>query len=167
MRTVLLLLAALPLLAQVPLAPTPPTAPTPAKTSAPPKASAPANTTVLWSYETPRGFQLPEPSYRFPTPIKQALLQVVQPSPALCREYHAVFLDKHRFATWLRKVLTEQQSQRAQAARTEATVLSSDPSRTSTSGGTVLSTAKARPGRAQDAGASERCLDALKLWDPE
>jgi hypothetical protein len=47
---------------------------------------------LAWSYETPRGFQLPEPAYRFPTQIKQALVQFVQPVPALCTEYHSVFL---------------------------------------------------------------------------
>ena len=72
---------------------------------------------VLWTYETPRGFQLLEPSYRYPTQVKAALLRYVQPVPALSREYHQVFLDKHKLATWLKGVLAGERVRRAQAAK--------------------------------------------------
>lgn len=150
MRRLVILVVTLPLLPQTPKPP--------ARTPAP---------GIAWSYETPRDFQLPEPSYRFPTPIKQALVQFVQPVPALTREYQAVFLDKRKFSVWFKKVLTEARSTRTKAAKAEGTVLSSNLSKLSTDGGTVLSTTKLPPKREADPEAIERYLDVLKHWAPD
>ncbi len=122
---------------------------------------------VAWSYETPRGFQLLEPAYRFPTQIKQALVQFVQPSPALCKEYHSVFLDKRKFSIWLKSVLVDSRAKRAQLAKSEGNVLSSDLSKMSPNGGTILSTATIHPRKAANPEAIERYLEVLKAWDPE
>ncbi len=146
MRSLLPLLAAMTLLSQEPK----------------PPASA-----VLWTYESPREFHLLEPSYRFPTQLKQALVQVVQPSPALCREYLGVFRDKKTFCPWLRRVLTEHRDLQAKAAKTEGKVLSSDLSTLSAEGGRVLSTAKARPRKAPEPVAMDVYLEVLKLWEAE
>jgi len=127
----------------------------------------PAASAVLWTYESPREFHLLEPSYRFPTQIKQALAQVVQPSPGLCREYLAVFRDKRTFSPWFRKVLMAQRDQQAQAAKTEGKVLSSDLSKLSPDGGRVLSTAKARPRKAPEPVSLDVYLEVLKLWEAE
>jgi hypothetical protein len=146
MRSLVPLLAAMTLLAQEPK----------------PSASA-----VLWTYESPLEFHLLEPSYRFPTQVKQALVQVVQPSPTLCREYLAVFRDKRTFCPWLRRVLTEHRDQQAKAIQTEGKVLSSDPSKVSADGGRVLSTAKARPRKGPEPVAMDVYLEVLKLWEAE
>lgn len=122
---------------------------------------------VAWIYETPQGFQLLEPTYRFPTQIKGALIQFVQPVPALCREYQGVFLDKRRFSTWLKGVLIDARAKRTHAAKSEGKVLSSDPSKMSSDGGTILSTTSIRPKNTDDLEAIERYLDVLKIWDPE
>ena len=127
----------------------------------------PSASAVLWTYESPREFRLIEPSYRFPTQLKQALVQVVQPSPTLCREYLEVFRDKQTFSLWLRRVLTEHRDQQAKAAQTEGKVLSSDPSKRSADGGQVLSTAKARPRKAPEPVSVDVYLDILKLWEAE
>ncbi len=127
----------------------------------------PTASAVLWTYESPREFHLLEPSYRFPTQIKQALVQVVQPSPGLCREYLAVFLDKRTFSPWFQKVLTAHRDQQAQAARTEGKVLSSDLSKLSADGGRVLSTAKARPRKAPEPVSLDVYLEVMKLWEAE
>ncbi len=127
----------------------------------------PSASAVLWTYDSPRDFHLLEPSYRFPTQLKQALVQVVQPSPALCREYQAVFRDKRTFAPWFRKVLSEHRDQQAKAVQTEGKVLSSDPSKLSAEGGRVLSTAKARPRKTPEPITVDVYLDVLKLWEAE
>jgi hypothetical protein len=128
---------------------------------------APAPAKVLWTYETPRGFQLLEPSYRYPTQIKEALLRYVQPVPALAREYHEVFRDKHKLATWLKGVLSGEKVRRAQAAKDQPTVLSSDPSQMSVGNATITSTAKRAPKPPAEADAIDRYLDVLKVWDGE
>jgi hypothetical protein len=122
---------------------------------------------IAWSYETPRGFQLLEPAYRFPIQIKQALIQCVQPVPALCKEYQAVFLDKRQFSTWLRGVLVDYRSKRTKQAKAEGKVISSDLSKMPSDGGTILSTATIHPRKAADLDAIERYLEVLKVWDPE
>ena len=146
MRSLVPLLAAMTLLSQEPK----------------PPASA-----VLWTYDSPRDFHLLEPSYRFPTQLKQALVQVVQPSPGLCRDYLTVFRDKRTFSPWLRKVLTEHRDQQSQAAKTEGKMLSSDLSKLSADGGRVLSTAKARPRKAPEPVSLDVYLEVLKLWEAE
>ena len=146
MRVFAILIAALPLFSQ--------------------KAKPPAPA-VAWTYETPQGFQLLEPAYRFPTQIKQALIQCVQPVPALCREYQTVFLDKRKFSAWLKGVLTDARTKRANAATSEGKVISSDPSKMSSDGGTILSTTSIRPKNTDELGAIERYLDVLKIWDAE
>lgn len=146
MRSLVPLLAAMTLLSQEPK----------------PPASA-----VLWTYDSPRDFHLLEPSFRFPTQVKQALVQVVQPSPTLCREYLAVFRDKKTFCPWFRKVLIEHRDQQAKAVQTEGKVLSSDPSKVSADGGRVLSTAKARPRKGPEPVAVDVYLEGLKLWESE
>ncbi|HJW72822.1 MAG TPA: hypothetical protein VJ486_08175 [Geothrix sp.] len=108
-----------------------------------------------------------EPSYRFPTQIKQALVQFVQPVPALSKEYQRVFLDKRKFSAWFRKVLTEARSARTRTAKPEGTVLSSDLSKLSSDGGTVLSTTKPPPRKEADLEAIERYLDLLRHWAPD
>ena len=122
---------------------------------------------VLWTYETPRGFQLLEPSYRYPIQVKAALLRYVQPVPALSREYHQVFLDKHKLATWLKGVLAGERVRRAQAAKAQPTVLSSDPSKMSVGDATITSTAKLPPKQAEDQEIIDRYLDVLKVWDKD
>ena len=122
---------------------------------------------VLWTYETPRGFQLLEPSYRYPTQVKEALLRYVQPVPALSREYHQVFRDKHKLATWLKGVLAGERVRRAQAAKAQPTVLSSDPSKMSVGDATITSTAKLPPKQAEDQEIIDRYLDVLKVWDKD
>ena len=146
MRVFAILVAALPLFSQ--------------------KAKAPAPA-VAWTYETSQGFQLLEPAYGFPSQIKGALIQFVQPIPALCREYQAVFLDKRKFSTWLKGVLIDARTKRARAAKSEGKVLSSDPSKMSSDGGTILSTTTIHPKNMDDLEAIERYLDVLKIWDPE
>ncbi len=130
------------------------------------KAKAPVPA-IAWTYETPPGFQLLEPAYRFPTQIKQALLQFVQPVPALCREYQACFLDKRNFSVWLKGVLFAARARRTKAVRDEGRVLSSDPSMMSSEGGTILSTAWIPPAEAEDPEGIEQYLDVLKVWAPE
>ena len=122
---------------------------------------------VLWTYETPRGFQLLEPSYRYPTQIKEALLRYVQPVPSLSREYHEVFRDKHKLATWLKGVLVGEQARRAQAAKGQPTVLSSDPSRMSVGDASVTSTAKHSPKQVGDQEVIDHYLDVLRVWDSD
>ncbi len=143
MRVIAILVAALPLFSQ--------------------KAKPPAPA-VAWTYETPQGFQLLEPAYRFPTQIKEALIQCVQPTPVLCREYQTVFLDKRKFSIWLKGVLINEQTK---AAKSQGRVISSDPSKTTYDGGTILSTASIHPRKADDLEAIERYLDVLKVWDPD
>ena len=102
MRMIAILVAALPLFPQ--------------------KAKPPAPA-VAWTFETPQGFQLLEPAYRFPTQIKEALVQCVQPTPALCREYQTVFLDKRKFSIWLKGVLIEERAKRTKAAKSQGRVI--------------------------------------------
>lgn len=135
------------------------------QTSRPP--AKPPATGIAWSYETPWDFHLLEPSYRFPTQIKQALVQFVQPVPTLSREYQAVFLDKRKFSAWFRKVLTEARSARSKVAKAEGTTLSSDLSKLSSNGGTVLSTTKPPPRKEADLEAIERYLEVLRQWAPD
>ena len=146
MRVFVILIAALPLFSQ--------------------KAKPPAPA-VAWTYETPQGFQLLEPAYRFPTQIKEALIQCVQPVAALCREYQTVFLDKRKFSAWLKGVLIDARTKRTNAAKSEGKVYSSDPSKTTDDGGRFYSTAPGRPKNTDELGAIERYLDVLKIWDPE
>jgi hypothetical protein len=146
MRPVLFCLAMLPLQAQA-AKPTPPA--------------------VIWTYETPRGFQLPEPKYRFPTQIKQALVQFVQPVPQLTRDYQTVFGDKRKFATWLKGVLQDRKTQLAKAGESGPTVLSSDLSKLSTRPAVITSTTKVRTKTEADLAAIERYLTVLKAWDPD
>jgi hypothetical protein len=127
----------------------------------------PAAPAVAWTYETPQGFQLLEPAYRFPTQIKQALIQCVQPVPALCREYQTIFLDKRKFSTWLKGLLIDAQTKRANAAKSEGKVYSSDPSKITSDGGTILSTTSIRPKNTDELEAIERYLDVLKIWNSE
>ena len=146
MRLIAILIAALPLFSQ--------------------KAKPPTHV-VAWSYETPKGFQLLEPAYRFPTQIKQALVQFVQPVPALTKEYQSVFTDKRKFSGWFKGVLIDYKTKRTRLAKSEGNVLSSDPSKMTFDGGTVLSTTRIHPRKATDLDAIERYLDVLKVWDPE
>jgi hypothetical protein len=122
---------------------------------------------IAWSYETPRGFRLLEPGYRFPTQIKQALVQFVQPVPGLVREYQSVFQDKRKFSTWFRKVLTDNRTRETRAAKSDGTVISSDPSKTTRDGGVFLSTARTPPRKPDHLLAIESYLDVLKAWDPD
>jgi hypothetical protein len=122
---------------------------------------------VVWSYATPPGFQLREPGYRFPVQIKQALVQFVQPDPELCRAYQDVFMDKQKFAPWLKGVLQDQKRKQPKAAEPGPTVLSSDLSKLSVGNATVTGTAKVpHPKAAQDQ-TIDRYLFALKAWAPE
>jgi hypothetical protein len=123
---------------------------------------------VIWSYATPPGFQLLEPGYRFPLQIKQALVQFVQPDAELNRAYQDVFMDKQKFAAWLRGVLQDQKKKQPKAAESGPTVLSSDLSKLSVGNATVTSTAKIpHPKAAQQQAAIDRYLFVLKTWAPE
>lgn len=140
---------------------------------------------MIWRYEAPRGFSLPEPSYRFPTQIKQALVDYVQPSPDLVRAYAEVCPDKHRFVQWLKELLLARKKGMASAAGMGATggagviggadagptVLSTHSARMAPApGATVRSTSRAPQGRtrvARELEAIEGYLMVLKLWDPE
>jgi hypothetical protein len=129
-----------------------------------PQKAKPAAPAVVWTYESPRGFHLLEPSYRFPSQIKQALVLFVQPVPALSREYQAVFLDKRKFVDWFRRVLVDQRARTTKAAKSEGTVLSSDLSKLSAEGGTILSTAGTHSRRPVDPNEVEPYLQVLKIW---
>lgn len=134
----------------------------------PPKALARPVPGVIWSYATPPGFQLLEPGYRFPLQIKQALVQFVQPDPELSRAYQEVFLDKQKFAPWLRGVLQDQKTRQRKAAEAAPTVLSSDLSKLSVGNATVTSTGRVPRSKAgQEQAAIDRYLFALKTWAPE
>jgi hypothetical protein len=146
MRSVLLFLVSLTLLAQAPK-PAPPVAVRPSA--------------------TPRDFHLAEPSYKFPTQIKQALVQFVQPVPQLTKDYQTVVGDKRKFSTWLKGVLLDRKTQLAQAGQSGPTVLSSDFSKLSTGPATITSTTKFRTRTELDLAAVDRYLAALKAWDPD
>ena len=133
----------------------------------PPKPVAKPVPAVIWTYATPPGFQLLEPGYRFPTPIKQALMQFVQPDAELSRAYQDVFADKKTFAAWLKGVLQDQKMKQRKAAESGPTVLSSDPSKLSVGKSTVTSTARLPHARATQAQAIEHYLFVLKAWAPE
>lgn len=115
-------------------------------------------------YATPPGFQLPEPGYRLPTQIKQALVQFVQPDAELSRAYQVVFVDKPKFVVWFRGVLQDQKTNQRKAAEAGPTVLSSDLSRLSVGNATVTSTAKVPHPKAAQEQAIDRYLFALKAW---
>jgi hypothetical protein len=155
MRRLAILSVAIPLLSQSAKPPRPAPSPVPARASA-----------VAWSYETPPGFHLLEPAYRLPFQIKQALVQFVQPVPALTQEYQTVFQDKQKFSAWMNGVLLDYRTRRMKQAKSEGKVLSSDPSTWSADGGTMLSTSKAQPRKATDLDEVQRYLDVLKLWAP-
>jgi hypothetical protein len=146
MRSVLPFFVALTLLAEAP------------KPAAPPAA---------WSYATPRGFHLPEPSYKLPTQIKQALVQFVQPMPQLTKDYQTVVGDKRKFSTWLKGVLLDRKTQLAKAGQSGPTVLSSEFSKLSTGPATITSTTKVRTRTELDLAAIDRYLAVLKAWDPD
>lgn len=131
--------------------------------SQPPKAPAPR---IVWSYETPQEFLLMEPGYRFPLQIKMALIQFVQPDPELSKAYLSVFMDKRRFAAWLKRVLIDQRNLRTRPG-SPGKVLSSDLSEISPEGGTVLSTAKPPSTGEREREAIEGYLEVLKRWAPE
>lgn len=122
---------------------------------------------VFWTYATPPGFQLLEPGYRFPTQIKQALVQFVQPDAELSRAYQDVFADKKAFAAWLKGVLQDQKIKQRKAAESGPTVLSSDPSRLSVGHATVTSTARIPHAKATQDQAIDRYLFILKRWEVE
>jgi len=124
---------------------------------------------LIWHYDSPRGFRLPEPAYRFPTQIKQALVQYVQPVPERTQAYATVCTDKHRFARWLQGLLLARKQDLAAAAGNGPTVLSSNPALRSPGPGTSLSTQPSRPHSrvAPELAAIEDYLLVLKLWDPE
>lgn len=124
---------------------------------------------MLWRFDTPQGFRLPEPGYRFPTPIKEALVQFVQPVPELTQAYADVCQDKRKFALWLKRVLLERKKGLAAGSGSGPTVLSSDPSRMSAGKGTITTTRtnQHRTRVASELEDIETYLTALKLWAPE
>ena len=131
-------------------------------------AARPAPPAVIWTYDTPTGFQLLEPGYRFPTQIKQALVQFVQPDVDLSRAYQDVFTDKKRFTAWFKGLLQDQKVKQRKAAESGPTVLSSDLSKLSVGNATVTSTAKIpHPTAAQEQAAIDRYLFILKRWEVE
>ena len=133
----------------------------------PPKPVVKPAPAVIWTYATPPDFQLVEPGYRFPTQIKQALAQFVQPDAELSRAYQDVFADKKAFATWLKGVLQDQKMNLRKTAESGPTVLSSDPSKLSVGNATVTSTARIPHARATQAQAIEHYLFVLKTWAQE
>jgi hypothetical protein len=111
---------------------------------------------------------LAEPSYKFPTQIKQALVQFVQPVPQLVRDYQAVYADKQKFSPWLKGVLLDRKASLAKARESGPTVLSSDLSKLSTRPAVITSTTtKVRTQTEAELGAIERYLAALKAWAPD
>ena len=124
---------------------------------------------MLWHYDTPQGFRLPEPAYRFPTQIKTALVQFVQPEPELTRAYATVCADKRKFASWLKGVLLERKKGLAANAESGPTVLSSDVTMMSPGKGTITTTrtGKLRTRAATELEDIETYLTVLKLWDVE
>ncbi|GLH73632.1 hypothetical protein GETHLI_21340 [Geothrix limicola] len=122
---------------------------------------------VLWRYESPRGFTLPEPAYGFPTPIKQALVQFVQPDPDLTKAYADVLRDKRTFARWLRGVLEARKKALQEAETAGPRVLSSDPSKAAPGKGTILGTTTIRPRAEREGGEIDRYLAVLKVWSSE
>ncbi len=139
-----------------------------AKPQPQPKAQ-PKPSDMLWRYDMPQGFRLPEPSYRFPTQIKEALIQFVQPVPELTQAYATVCQDKRKFASWLKGVLLERKKGLVAGSGAGPTVLSSDPSKMSPGKGTVTTTrtSKHRTRVAFELEDLETYLTVLKLWDPE
>jgi hypothetical protein len=103
----------------------------------------------------------------FPARIKQALIQFVQPTPAFCRQYQTVFLDKGKFSAWLKGVLIHHRANRIKTARAEGKVISSDPSKTTDDGGRFYRTASSHPRQTDDLEAIAGYLDVLKVWAPE
>lgn len=123
---------------------------------------------IIWSYATPPGFQMLEPGYGFPTQIKQALVQFVQPDAELSQAYQEVFADKKKFAAWFKGVLQDQKTNKRKATESGPTVLSSDLSKLAVGNATVTSTAKVPPSKAaQDQAVIERYLMILKRWELE
>jgi hypothetical protein len=128
------------------------------------KATAP---NLAWTYDTPPGFQLLEPKYRFPTQIKQALVQFVQPVPQLARDYQTVFGDKRKFSGWLKGVLLGRKAKLANYGEEGPTVLSSDLSKLSTGPGVITSTTTVHTRTDADLAAIERYLIVLNAWAPD
>lgn len=124
---------------------------------------------MLWRYDTPQGFRLPEPAYRLPTQIKEALVQFVQPLPELTRAYASVCQDKGKFARWLQGVLQERKKGLAAGGESGPTVLSSDFSKMSPGKGTITTTrtSKHRTRVASELEDIETYLAVLKLWNPD
>lgn len=122
---------------------------------------------VVWTYATPQGFQLLEPGYRFPTQIKQALVQFVQPDAELSKAYQEVFGDKKQFAAWLKGVLLDRKTKLAKAVESGPMVLSSDLSKLSVGNAVITSTTQVHPKAAQDQTAIDRYLIVLKAWAPD
>lgn len=137
----------------------------PASSPAPPASPTPSK--VLWRYDSPRAFQLLEPAYRFPTPIKQALIQFVQPVPQLSKAYGDVFTDKPKFCAWFKGVLTDRQKAVAQVAESAPTVLSSDVSKMSPSKGVVTSTGRVPNRAAKEQDEIEKALMVLRVWEAD
>lgn len=124
---------------------------------------------MLWRYDTPQGFRLPEPAYRFPTQIKEALVQFVQPVPDLTRAYASVCQDKRKFASWLQGVLLDRKKGLAAGGESGPTVLSSDFSKMSPGKGTITTTrtSKHRTRVASELEDIETYLAVLKFWNPD
>lgn len=139
-----------------------------AKPQPPPKPQ-PKPGDMLWRYDTPQGFRLPEPAYRFPTQIKEALVQFVQPVPELTRAYASVCQNKRKFAPWLQGVLLDRKKGLAASSESGPTVLSSDFSKMSPGKGTITTTrtSKHRTRVASELEDIETYLAVLRLWHPE
>lgn len=139
----------------------------PAQDAKPAPKARPRPSEALWRYESPRGFVLPEPAYGLPTPIKQALVEFIQPVPELTKAYADVFRDKRKFAGWLRGVLLSRRKALAEGEASGPRVLSSDPSKASPGPGRILSTTTVHSRTERERGEIDRYLAVLKMWDPD
>jgi hypothetical protein len=63
---------------------------------------------VVWTYESPPGFDFLEPEYRFPTQIKQILIDHVKGNSGYEKEYKEYYADQYLFKPWLVRILNEE-----------------------------------------------------------
>jgi hypothetical protein len=124
-------------------------------------------TDVVWNYDTPQGFSLLEPSYRFPIQIKQALLEQVQPVPSRAKEYDNVFRDKLSFSIWFRGILEKQEEGLTRLVEAGKKVLESKAAKDYPSMPIIQDAAKRHTKAVSDLNLVQRYLIILKEWCPE
>jgi len=122
---------------------------------------------VNWNYDTPPGFSLLEPSYRFPIQIKQALVEQVQINSNLAKEYDSVFRDKLVFADWFRKILEKRQDALIRVLEAGKKILESKAAKDYPNMPIIRGTATRNTNYANEINSIQRYLVVLKEWCPE